>query len=210
MRWRTSLGWKISRRRRVTRRSRTLLAAWLAAAAALGVLAQNSAARADADRVVDFAWAPIDQAAERLFRQADSDHSGFLTVSQFKTIEPKLNNTVVQLVRDGALPGVPPNALNALSNGLLLPGSDEISRPQFVLEARSRATRVMRMLGAGPGRGPGMPTAGFGGGNRTGRHHGPQHGMPQHRGRPVPPPPMPGPGPEDTARFGPRPGDVLQ
>lgn len=209
MRWQTSLGWRISRRRRVGRRLRTTCTVWLAAGAAVLIGGAGRAARADADRVVDVAWAAVDDAAARLFRQADADHSGFLTLSQFKLIEPQLNSAVEQLVRRGALWGVPPNALNAQSNGLMLPGAHEISRPEFVLEARSRATRVLRVLGPGPGPGPGMRTAGMGGGGRHGHHHGPQH----RGGRMVPPPPPPMmlPGPGDTAaRLGPRPSELLQ
>jgi hypothetical protein len=107
-------------------------------------------------------WGPVDQTAERLFRRTDSGGSGFLSVDQFKAVEPKLNQSIRELARRGALDGLPPNALNAKSFGLMLPGAKEISRPEFVLEARARASKLLRRMTPALGMpGPGMPGPGM-------------------------------------------------
>jgi len=147
------------------------------------VLIDNGAVKAQSQTLVATAWAPVDRTAERIFRQADADDSGFLTPDQFKAVEPKLNKSIVELARRGALRGLPPNALNAQSYGVMLPGAKEISRPEFVLEARSRASRLLGRMPPFAGMpGPGMP----GLGTNAGRPHRKQHSNRGNNGPPQP------------------------
>jgi len=136
------------------------------------VLMAGGIGRAQSSMMVATAWAPVDQAAERLFRQADSDKSGFLSPDQFKTIEPKLNKSISELARKGALRRLPPNALNAKSFGLMLPGAKQISCPEFVLEARSRASRLLAKQNPPIGMpGPFLPAIGMNGNHPHSKQH---------------------------------------
>ncbi len=149
-----------------------------AAVVGILVLIISGAAQAQSDTMIATAWAPVDQTAERIFQQADADKSGFLTPDQFKAVEPKLNRSIVELARHGALRGLPPNALNAQSNGVMLPGAKQISRPEFVLAARSRASRLL---------GRNTPFAGMPGPDmNAGRPHRKQHPHRSNNGLPQP------------------------
>jgi hypothetical protein len=143
------------------------------------------------------AWTPVDNFAGKVFAQADSNHDGWLSKSEFRAAQPELRSAMQGLVRRGALAGIPAAALNAQTSGPMLPGQQQISKPEFTLYARSLAMRManhgapfraaaLDAAGRGP-RGYALETNGAERNNAarqtTGQHHGHHNGRHHHGGQ---------------------------